>query len=68
MFYHTANESREYVKFANQPQRNIRFRPVVNDQSFAGTYSSVEREYNETRIYHSTAKIRWVDVVELPQI
>lgn len=68
LFYHTANESREYIKFANQPQRNIRFRPVVNGQSFAGTYSSVEREYNETRIYHSTAKIRLVEVVDLPQI
>lgn len=66
--YNTSNESREYVKFARQSQRNIHFRPVAVGQKFAGIYPLPEREYNETKIYHSDATIRSVEVACLPQI
>lgn len=66
--YNTSNESREYVSFANEPQENISFRPVAVGQNFAGIYLSPlspQREFNETKIFQSTAKIRLVGVVYL---
>lgn len=68
LFYNTSNESREYVKFANQSAENIRFRPVSVGDRFAGIYPSLSKEYNETREFHKTAFIRAVEVVCVPQI
>ncbi len=58
--YNTQNESREYVRFANQPARNLLFRPTVSNQQFSGVYSSPTGEYNETKKFQEAATIRSV--------
>lgn len=55
--YNTSNESREYVKFVNQPAQNLLFRSFAPNQQFAGIYSSPLGEYNETKKFHKSAKI-----------
>ena len=63
LFYNTAVESREYVKFANQPAENIFFRPdATNNQQFAGIYSSASGEYHETQQYQPNSLIGSVGV------
>ncbi|MBA2748468.1 MAG: hypothetical protein H0U45_06940 [Tatlockia sp.] len=55
--YNTSNESREYVKFANQPAQNLLFRSFAPNQQFAGIYASPSGEYNETKKFQESAKI-----------
>ena len=55
--YNTSNESREYVKFVNQPAQNLLFRSFAPNQQFAGIYSSPPGEYNETKKFQKSAKI-----------
>lgn len=64
--YNTANDSREVVRLANQPARNIHFRPMAVGHNFAGIYLSSLKEYNETRKYQNKASIGSVEVVCLP--
>ncbi|MGB7440255.1 MAG: hypothetical protein WA919_04245 [Coleofasciculaceae cyanobacterium] len=60
--FNYANESREYVKFANLSQ-DINFRlGAANDNSFSGIYSSPTDEYNETKEYRDPATIRSVEI------
>nr|WP_290221463.1 hypothetical protein [Trichocoleus desertorum] len=62
--YHMANESREYVKFAQQPADRIHFRPQTQDKAgFAGIYSSPAQEYNETQEFAPDAAIKTVEVL-----
>lgn len=61
--FHTLNESREYVSFANQQSQNISFRTGVDDLGFAGIYQSPLEEYNETQEYHNNAKINSIEVL-----
>lgn len=60
LYYNTQNESREQVKFANQPAQNLFFQPTAPEQEFAGIYQSPLAEYNETKKFHETASIRSV--------
>ena len=62
--YNTSNESREYVRFANQPFSNIYFRPVVGQKELAGIYAKPAQEYNETRFFQDSAIIRSVEVIK----
>ena len=63
LFYNTAVESREYIKFANQPAENIFFQPnTTNNQQFAGIYSSASGEYHETQQYQPNSLIGSVGV------
>ncbi len=69
--YHTSNESREYVQFANLPYSNLSFRSDQwsGEQVFAGIYSSTTNgEYYETTQYRPTAAIGAVvlDAQRLP--
>lgn len=64
--YNTSNESREYIKFSNQPAQNIYFHHSI-DQGFAGTYSSPSQEYNETKKFRNNALIDSVEVLCLSQ-
>lgn len=64
--HNTSNESREYIKFSNQPAQNIHFRPAIG-QGFAGTYSSPSQEYNETKEFRSNALINSIEVVCPPK-
>ncbi|MEP0819122.1 MULTISPECIES: hypothetical protein [Trichocoleus] len=62
--YHTANESREYVKFAQQPADRIHFRPQTQDKAqFAGIYPSPAQEYNETQAFAPDAAIKTVEIL-----
>lgn len=65
--FSTYNESREYIKFANQPSKNIRFRPNLNDLGFVGIYPSDLKEYNETQEFQSGSKIDSIEVFCPPQ-
>lgn len=67
LFYNTANESREYVKFANYQPRNVYFRPSVQAQPFAGVYTSPPQEYNKTNQFNEDAVIKSVQVICPPQ-
>lgn len=61
--YHTVNESREYVKFAQHPSPDMTFRlGAANDDSLAGVYPSPQKEFNQTKEYKDTATIRFVEV------
>jgi hypothetical protein len=61
--YHTVNESREYVKFAQHPSPDVTFRlGAANDDSLAGVYPSPQKEFNQTKEYKDTATIRFVEV------
>jgi hypothetical protein len=62
--YNASNESREYVRFANQPSFNVYFRPVVGQEEFAGIYTKPAQEYNETRIFQDSAIIHSVEVIK----
>lgn len=58
--YNTQNESREQVRFANQPAQNVTFQPIAPAQQFAGIYPSQSGEYNETTKFYESASIRSV--------
>jgi hypothetical protein len=61
--YNLANESREYVKFAKQPSKNLSFRlGAANDDSLAGIYPSQKGENNQTKEFKKTASLRFVEV------
>ena len=63
LFYNTSNESREYVRFVNQPNQSLRFRSISKAQRLAGIYSSQSQEYKETKKFVETASIRSIEVV-----
>lgn len=58
--YNTQNESREQVRFTNQPVENLVFQPTAPNQDFAGIYPSPSGEYNETKKFQEAASIRSV--------
>lgn len=61
--HNTANESREYVKFANPPSEDIAFRtktPAANP--LVGIYPSSNNELKETQKFEKTAAIGLVEV------
>lgn len=58
--YNTQNESREQVRFANQPAENLVFQPTAPNQDFAGIYPSPFGEYNQTKKFQEAASIRSV--------
>jgi hypothetical protein len=61
--YNSVNESREYVKFANQPSKAIAFRTKApQGQQFAGIYPSSQTELKETKKFDKTASISFVEV------
>lgn len=61
--YNLANESREYVKFTQQPAENISFRVgAANDGSVGGIYPEAKGELNETKNFQKNASIRFVEV------
>lgn len=61
--YNTVNESREYVKFANQSSKAIAFRAKApQSQQFAGLYPSSKMELKETKEFQKTAVIGFVEV------
>ncbi len=55
--YNTQSESREMVKFANYPSKNIIFMPTRNSDDFAGIYPPSSAEYNETKKFNDSATI-----------
>lgn len=55
--YNTSTESREYVRFVNQPAQNLLFRSFAPNQQFAGIYPSPSGEYNEAKKFQKLAKI-----------
>lgn len=62
--YHMANESREYVKFAQQPADRIYFRPKASEEAgFAGIYPNPPQEYNETQEFAADTSISTVQVL-----
>jgi hypothetical protein len=65
--YNTANESREYVKFADYEPRNVYFRPSANAQPFAGVYTSPTQEFNKTNQFHNDAVIKSVQIICPPE-
>ncbi|MBF2073121.1 MAG: hypothetical protein IGS50_05065 [Synechococcales cyanobacterium C42_A2020_086] len=65
--YNTQNESREYVRFANQPAANLSFSTGSGGDSLAGIYASPTAEYNETQQFHADAVIQSVLVVCLTE-
>jgi hypothetical protein len=62
--YNINTESREYVRFTNQPFSNIYFRPIAGKEEFAGIYTKPAQEYNETTIFQDRAIIRSVEVIK----
>jgi hypothetical protein len=65
--YNTQNESREYVRFAQQPSANISFATGNGSQNAAGIYPSPTQDYNETKQYRDDATIQSVLVVCLTE-
>lgn len=66
--YNLQNESREYVKFAQQPADNIHFHAQSRTQAgFARIYPSPRQEYNQTQKYAPDAAIARVEVFCLAQ-
>lgn len=63
LYYNTLNESREYIRFDNQPAPNIYFRPTFSDSGFAGIYSDSNAEYNETDEFRDGTAIKSIQVV-----
>lgn len=55
--YSLANESREFVKFANQPSPRIGFSPVAPCYQFAGIYSEPVQEFNQTNAYQANTSL-----------
>ena len=62
LYFNTLNESREYIKFDNQPAQNIYFRPTFSDSGFAGIYSDSSAEYNETENFYDDAAINSIQI------
>jgi len=61
--YNTLNESREYIKFANQPSKDIAFRTkAVSGQPLAGIYPSSKAELRQTNKFQKAASIGLVEV------
>lgn len=59
--YNLGNEGREYVKFADQPAKNITFNAgSAGDNSLAGVYPTSKNEFQETSEYRENATIRSV--------
>lgn len=68
--YNFDNEGREYVKFANQPAKNISFRlGNANDGSLAGVYpkTSGEGGFYQTKDYKDNSSIRSIELSCLGQ-
>ena len=65
--YNTENESREYVRFANQPASNLSFGTGNVSQGTAGTYPNPIQGYNETQEFKPEAMIKSVLVVCLTE-
>jgi hypothetical protein len=65
--YNTDNESREYVRFEQQPADNVSFGTGNANQQFAGVYASPASGYNETREFKPNATIQSVLVVCLTE-
>lgn len=65
--YNTQNESREYVRFQEQPSSNISFATGNANENPSGIYPSVSEDYNETQEYHSDAVIQSVLVICLTE-
>lgn len=65
--YNTQNESREYVRFENQPARNVSFATGNASAEPAGIYPSVSGEYNETTEFRDDATIQSVLVICLSE-
>ena len=63
LYFNTLNESREYIRFDNQPAQNIYFRPTSSNSDFAGVYSSFDNEYNETDKFHDDATIKSIQII-----
>lgn len=55
--YHTSNESREVVSFANSPAPNIQFRTTGTPGNFAGIYPQAREEYHQTQEFKPDATI-----------
>jgi hypothetical protein len=64
--YNTDNESREYVRFANQTTGNLSF-STGNGSSGGGIYPSPLSTYNETQQFKPDAKIKSIWVVCLTE-
>lgn len=61
--HNTMNESREYVKFANQPSDDIAFRTKAPaGEPIVGIYPSSDSEFKETQNFEKTAAIGFVEV------
>ncbi|MFB8789060.1 MAG: hypothetical protein U7123_09480 [Potamolinea sp.] len=61
--YNTQNESREYIKFAKEPSRSIKFRASPTEgKQFAGIYSPSPTESKQTKEFEKTASIRLIEV------
>ena len=65
--YNTENESREYVRFEDQPAPNISFSTGSTTQETAGVYSSPTGGYNETQEFKENTAITSVLVVCLDE-
>jgi hypothetical protein len=65
--YNTENDSREYVRFENQPAPNISFSTGNATQETAGVYSSPTGGYNETQEFKENTAIASVLVVCLDE-
>lgn len=63
LYRNTANESREYIKFAHFPLNNIYFRPGTKTGESAGIYRSDSQEYQETMRYREGTIIRSIEVI-----
>jgi hypothetical protein len=61
--YNSLNESREYVKFANQSSKAIAFRSdAPQGQQLVGIYPSSKTEFKQTKEFDKTASIGLVEV------
>ncbi|GAB4364567.1 MAG: hypothetical protein Kow00121_00340 [Elainellaceae cyanobacterium] len=65
--YNTQNESREYVRFEQQPSGNISFATGNANAEAAGYYQDSTEEYHETQEYQENALIQSVLVVCLTE-
>jgi len=65
--YNTQNESREHVRFEQQPAPNLSFRTGTAGQQSAGIYPTSAGEYHETQQFKKDAAIDSVLVVCLSQ-
>lgn len=65
--YNTENESREYVRFADQPFANISFGTGSAPENAAGIYANPVNGYNETSEFKPDSTIKSVLVVCLSE-